>query len=316
VTTNEFERLERDLEAAFAVETPELAFEVPISERPATHRRFAWRTGAVTGIAAAAILGAVLVAPSFGGDGPKVASAEELIQRSIAATAALGESPENYHMVTVARSSGAENATETWSGGQNRYRTESRSTVDGAGTLVEGTAMVGGEMWVYQSNGDELRVAHGPALFDVRPRPLTFTLDQHMASWTADGCFDAQVTGRELVAGREAHVISVTATPEDCPYQPKPLKRATIWVAVDDNVALKTAYEGDGEDYSSSFEVTRFETFDSLPDSVFAYVAPAGTEVLEFEDETGLKQALSTPLLVPRGSAVTLGDGVVLPGEE
>ena len=308
MTTNEFERLERDMEAAFAVDVPELAFDVPQSERPATHRRFAWRAGAVAGIAAAAILGAVLVAPNFGGDGPKVASAEELIQRSIAASDALAVSPTNYHMISVARSLGFETTTETWFGGADRFRVGSVTRQDGGEATVDGTAMVNGEMWLWQGSETNPVVAHGPATISVQPAPRPITVAQHLSGWNDNGCYKAEVTGNERLIGREAHVISVTATPESCPFEPKPLQLATIYVDVETELPLKMVYESSQPEGGSSFEVTRYETFSQIEDSALAYTPPAGTDILEFNDAAQLKQLLSNIIvyMVPQGSRVIL----------
>jgi hypothetical protein len=49
-----------------------------------------------------------------------------------------------------------------------------------------------------------------------------------------------------------------------------------------------------------------FEQFDSLDDSTFGFEPPEDAEVREFETLEGLKEALATPLIVPRGSRVII----------
>ena len=161
-TTNEFDSLERDLEAAFGLPVPSLEFRPAATAAPERNlRSHTIRFAAITAVAAAAVLGAVLLVPGFGSNGPQTASAQELIERSIAATDALAENPSNYHMVTVARSSGAETTTESWVGGTNRYRVEDRTTVNGI-TMVNGSVLANDEIWIYQGAENALVVAHGP----------------------------------------------------------------------------------------------------------------------------------------------------------
>jgi outer membrane lipoprotein-sorting protein len=306
VKTNETERLERELEASFAVPVPPLEFDPGAASTLSApvHRARAWKFGAV-GAVAAAVLAAVVVFPGIGASGPKSANAAELIERSIAATDALAANPSNYHMIAVIRSSETETTVESWVGGQNRYRVESRSRVNGV-TYLDGTAMSAEEMWIYHGPEDAPVIAHGPRLISVLPAPGSVSLAQHLEGWNADGCFKAQLAGTERVAGREAHVISVTPTPETCLHPGKPLKNATIWVDVKTDIALKMVYEGDTGELVSSFEVTLFETFESLPDSAFSYAPHEDAEVIEFTSAADLKQALAPAYIAPRGSHVII----------
>jgi hypothetical protein len=121
---------------------------------------------------------------------------------------------------------------------------------------------------------------------------------------TETRCFSAEVTGREHVNGREAHVVTVLPSPETCPHDPKPLKKATLWIATENDAALKMEYEGDRSGDNSSFELTLFESFEWLPDSTFRFAPPAGSEVIEFTTHAELKSAFIP--IVPRGSTVTL----------
>jgi outer membrane lipoprotein-sorting protein len=306
VKTNETGRLERDLEASFAVPVPPLEFDPGAANTLPTpvRRARAWQLGAVSAVAAA-VLAAAVVVPGIGASGPKRANAAELIERSIAATDALAANPSNYHMIAVTRSSEAETTVESWVGGQNRYRVESRSRVNGV-TYLEGTAMSAEEMWIYHGPEDAPVIVHGPRLISVLPAPGSVSLTQHLDGWNADGCFRAQLAGTERVAGREAHVISVTLTPETCLSPGKPLTNATIWVDVKTDIALKMVYEGNTGELFSSFEVTLFDTFESLPDSVFSYAPHEAAEVMEFTSAEDLKEALAPAYIVPRGSHVII----------
>jgi hypothetical protein len=135
--------------------------------------------------------------------------------------------------------------------------------------------------------------------------PPAISLDQLLAAWTDTGCFDADVTGRESIAGREAHVVTVTPAKE-CPTTRKPLKRATLWIDVENHFPLKSTYEGETSAETSSLEVAVFETFGSLPDSTFEYFPPADGTIIEVSTPGELKQALAGPVVVPRGSHVIL----------
>ena len=317
-TTNDYEGIERDLEAAFAVPVPTLRFEPPATFfTPAPrHRPPGWTLAVAGFVATAAILGAVLVGLDFGG-GTKTASAAALIQRSIAASEALATSPTNYHMISVGRGAGGETTSETWVGGTDRYRVESVTRLDTGEARVDGTAMSNGEMWLWQGPVSAPVVAHGPATVSVQAAPRPISIAQHLEGWNGNKCFKAEVTGTEQVAGRQAHVITVVATPKSCPFEPKPLRLATILIDVETDLPLKMVYSSDQPGEGSSFEVTRFETFPSLDDSAFTYTPPAGTKVLEFKDAAELKQLLSNVVVytVPMGSRVIL-DALPQPGSE
>jgi len=304
VKSNETDQLEQDLVTSFAVPVPPLEFDPGAAStlRTPVHRARAWKFGAV-GALAAAVLVAVVVFPGIGASGPKTASAAELIERSIAATDALAANPLNYHMIAVSRTSESEITTETWVGGPNRYRVESRSRLNGV-SYLDGTVMSAEEMWIYQGPEEALVIAHGPRLIFVFPAANSVSLAQHLAGWKADGCFKAELDGTERVAGREVHVISVTSTPETCLFAGKTLKHATIWIDVETDLALKMVYEGDTVE--PSFEVTRFESFESLPDSTFSYSPPEGAEVIEFTSAADLEEALAPVYIVPRGSRVII----------
>lgn len=319
MTTNDprTEALEHDLEDVFAVPVPPTEFRIPKAAAfPSVPSRRRRKFAGVAAIAAA-VLGAVLIVPAFGTSGPKVASAQELIERSMAAADALATNPANYHMVSVSHSSGWEMSTESWLGGPNRYRVESVTRFDTGDTTVDGTAMVNGEMWLWQGAAAAPVVAHGPAAFSVQPPPRSISVAQHLEGWNDNNCFKAEVTGTESIAGRKAHVISVVATPENCLVEPKPLRLATILIDIETELPLKMVYTSDKPAGGSSFEVTKFETFTSLKDSAFIYSAPAGTKVLEFNDAAELKRLLSNVIVytVPMGSVVKL-DALPQPGSQ
>ena len=237
--------------------------------------------------------------------------AKELVDRSAAATSAMSLASTNYYMVTVYRSAGFESVMESWYGGPERNRSESRSTSADGSTSFEGTAILGDELWMYNDQSGELRAAHGPRLFEVE-LAQTPSLADHIQRWTDDNCFTAKITGKERLNGREAHVLTILPAPATCPYQAKSLKKATLWIDTENDMSLKMLTEGGGAQDNSSFELRLFETFESLPDSAFAYVPPAGVEVIEFTTRAELKAAFIP--IVPRGSKVTItGGGEVVP---
>lgn len=305
MSTNDLhlEALERDLELAFASPVPELRFEDALASRPLPHRahRRAWSFAGV-GTIAAGLVAAVAFLPGYLG-GAEPVSAQELVNRSAAAASVTRQATSNYHMVTVSRLAGFERTTESWYGGPERNRSESRSSSADGDTSLEGTAILGDELWMYNDEGGALRVAHGPRLFDLEI-PRTPTLADHIETWTDDKCFTAEITGKERLNGREAHVLTIIPAPETCPYQPKALKKVMLWIDTENDMSLKMLYEGEGAQENSSFELLLFETFQSLPDSAFEYIPPVGTEVVEFTTYSELKNAFIP--IVPRGSTVTL----------
>ena len=96
MTKTNHDRLEQDLQSAFAVPVPELKFEVPVTPVPARRSLVrSWKFGAGAAIAAAAALVAVLIVP-WPGAGPQTANADELIARSLAAGRGVGGRPAAY----------------------------------------------------------------------------------------------------------------------------------------------------------------------------------------------------------------------------
>jgi hypothetical protein len=164
--------------------------------------------------------------------------------------------------------------------------------------------MLGEEFWLWQGSPSQLRAAHGPTSLHIIGIPGIPSLADHIHAWTQDNCFSADLEGTSVVAGRRAQRVVVRSTPATCPYQPKPLTQATLWLDVETSMALKVVSEGVDVEHSSSYEVTTFETFDALPDSTFVFSPPPGTTIIPIETPEQFKQAFIP--IVPRGSTVVI----------
>lgn len=306
-STNEFEGLEQDLVASMALPVPAMTFEAPGPAKGRSLRRHGRTLGFGLAIAAATLLGAFLVLPNVGGGGTETANAKELLQRSV--TASVGANAVNVtHLVTVTRTEDAEMTTESWVGGPNRYRVESRTQTTDGREFVEGSSMFDDEMWVYVGQANVLTVAHGPSIYRVEPPTNDLPVEERLASWTGTGCFDAKVTGTEFVAGRSAHMIEVTPKRATCPSPAKQAQKSTIWIDEETNLPLKMVTEGPS---GSTFETLSLDVDSAVPNSIFAYVPPADATVIEFKTEEELKAALAPDsghgvAIVPRGSRVII----------
>ena len=307
MTTNDraLDALERDLELAYAATVPDLTFDAALARpaiKPPIAHRMTWRLAGAGALAAGLVAALAFLPDVFGG--PEAVNAQELVNRSARATAALS-STGSYHMVYVTRGQGVETITETWQGGDNRYRTMATSTFADGSTTVDGSAVLGDQAWFVTGPAGSPTVAHGPRLMSVRP-PETVSMDQLLQSWTENNCYAAELAPSERVIGRPAQVVVVTPTPATCSQPPKGFERVTLWIDAETMITLQMRMEALNPELESYFGVTLFESFEQLPDSAFAFEPPAGANVVSYSDATELKTALGGVLIVPRGSSVTL----------
>lgn len=303
--TTEFESLERELEAAFAVDVPEMHFQPSSAARPAlAGPRRRWFVGGAA--AAVAVLGAIILLPGLHGGGATAVNAEELVNKSSSATASLASSAKSYHLKAIIQGKSPDAmTTETWSFGEagNRYE----STFSQKGDVEsQGQVATPNDYWIWASVGGQLKVAHVSAqtarVNDFAA--LADSLDGVLQGLVVKNCQEAVIDGSAQVAGRDATVVHVRPTPETCKAEagrPETEKlsqvvfemgSSTLWIDKETNVQLRVEnYAPDGT-LTTRYEVQLFETGSKADASVLHYSPPAGTQVIEAADYSEAKHAI------------------------
>jgi hypothetical protein len=301
------ERLERDLEAAFAVPVPPLAAPrldraAPGHDRRSSSHPRRLRVGLAIGGVAVALAASTVALPLVGGAGTSSVNAQELVDRSSKASASLAAAGSAYHLVTQAHVRGVQSRTETWFGSRGA-RTESTQIIGGSGEtwgLVDNDA--GG--WLYRVRGGETLAVRVTDSQSEAPIVVPESLAGTLAAYTAPGCQSAKVTGETTILGRAAWVVAVTRTPETCSKAaaPRPGDRQVIagrtdlgdvTLAIDKatEVTLNLRMLDDTGAVSYEYEVVAFETGEAAAASGLPYVPPAGATVVDAPDFGSAKLA-------------------------
>ncbi|MGE3074500.1 MAG: hypothetical protein AB7N24_00105 [Dehalococcoidia bacterium] len=304
---SEFEQIEEDLAAAFAVAVPAMRFEAPMA--PANMRRPGRRWVYAAGAAVAAgIVAAVAFLPGYLG-GPTTVNAEELLSRSAAASSQLQSSGTPYHLrAKFAGNGGADFIAETWSFGTEGNRSEARSL---DGELLYGQVATTNDYWIYATVDGSFRVAHVAGATD-RLKDFVAgadSLDAIVQNLAMDQCQAAAVTGSATIAGRDAYVVEVSPTPESCAKTSASgawgdgaiAKEAdapkfggyTVWIDKETNVQLQFELRDENGNLTKQYSAESFETGRAAVDArVLAYSAPAGATVIETPDYSAAKSAI------------------------
>ncbi|MEO8541709.1 MAG: hypothetical protein ABI577_18355 [bacterium] len=303
-STNEFESIERDLEAAFAAAVPAMHFDPPTRSRAPEHRRHSHRWQfAGAGVLAAGFVAAIAFLPGYLG-GAKTVNAEELLSRSANASASLKSSTMPYHLRASFQGKGVDAfVTDTWSFGTQGNRSETRSA---DGTLVNGQVATPEDYWMFATVKGQFRVAHVAGATD---RLQDFAADSDSLQGLVDGlvipgCQEAVLDGSAKVAGRDAHVVEVRPTPTTCksiPGRPETEKVAasiaqfgsyTVWIDKETNIQLKVESRDPSGAVTERFTAEAFETGGTVSDSVLNFTPPAGTTVIEVPGYSEAKHAV------------------------
>jgi len=301
VTTNEFERLERDLEEALAAPVPGLRFS---ASRAAAKNRNPrrWMIGAAAG--AVALVAAVIVLPNLSSGGATQVSAEELISRSNSAAEALRSGGVAYHLRGITEAKGGTTVLETWSLGEGGSRSENVYQANGA-TEVFGFAMNSDGYWIYRTASGVTRVAHVADQKDDRLRIAEpGDLDSAIRKYTIPNCMSATLAGEATVAGRSGYVVDIKPTPETCtadPARPDSVKLAAVAkelgstrLVIDKQTSVQLeveTFDGDGQ-LNSKFMVNLFETGTAVDAMATNYRPPAGAIVSEVDNYGDAKSVL------------------------
>lgn len=302
--TNEFESLERELEAVFAAPVPALNFAPSL--RPSTARfgrRRSWQAAGI-GAVAAALLSVVAFLPGYFG-GATTVSAEELLSRSADASAKLKTSSSPYHIRESFEGKGNQPfVTETWSFGAAGNRSETRSP-DGA--LLYGQTVTPADTWLYATVEGQLRVVHIGGGEEARLRDFdagSTSLEELLGGMVIQGCQEAVSRGSARIAGRDAYVIEVVPTPATCTADPKrpelqklagaaeDLGSFTVWIDKATTLQLKVEARDPAGVVTRSFQALSFESGASVDASVLSFVPPAGAVLLEAANYSDAKSSL------------------------
>ena len=299
-------QIESDLRALYAAHVPNMTFDAGRSVEAGSHwsrlLRGRWRP-AVAGAGVTAAVAVALIATALRGGETQSVSAEEVFERASASAqngAAADDTP-SYHMVSTAGKLGtdAEFTTETWYGGEGRYRSENISP-DG---FLFGQVVNGDDVWMYQSFDGMTRAAHGPATalgkgFAGESLAGQQSLPDVLAQYSGS-CQSATQTAEDTFVGRSVYVIVLTTDLAQCESDQEGIKARVLegsslnlWVDKETFLTLQTEHrEPDGR-VSFRQAATEFTVSPNTPDSVFTYEPPDGTTVVEVADLGEAKQAI------------------------
>lgn len=306
--TNEFDALEQDLQAVFAVSVPTRRFTPPA---PRTARRLFWRHGrwqlAAFGVAAAGLVGLVALSPGYLG-GAQTVSAQELLTKSAETSAKLKTAALPYHIRESFE--GKDNqllVTETWSFGAAGNRSETRGQ---DGTLLYGQIATPTDAWLYATVDGQLRIVHIAGGEEARLRDFeagTTSLEELIGGMVVPGCQEAISKGSASVAGRDAYVIEVVPTPNTCTAEasnPDARKLAAaggdagtfvVWIDKETTIQLKVEAHDSSGAVAKRYTALSLETGASIDRSALAFAVPSGASVVEAADYSEAKSALYGP---------------------
>jgi outer membrane lipoprotein carrier protein len=204
--------------------------------------------------------------PSGGAAGEQALTAVEILRRASAA----------YERVTSLRAEFVQELenpllrTRTVSRGTLAQRRPDRFLMrfsDPAGDVVVGD---GSHFWLYYPSVDERQVirapvgAAGPGGVDLQAQ---FIGDPERR-------FNATLEGRETVAGRPAHVLTLI------PREPLGYRRLKVWIDAADHLSRRFEIT-DEQGSVRQIELNRLEINPRLDDALFRFTPPAGARVID-----------------------------------
>lgn len=300
--------LSSDLGAAYDVPVPSnLTWEAamaaqPLLKAPLVRTRGAQgrKLGFGVAVAAATVAAVAVVLPMGGGGGTPTVSAQEIIDRSIAAASGQGAALGSYHMVIEYDYGDGtpKMVSETWRDGESRWRTESRS-IGTNGPALFGAASDGTWWWLYGTENSVTRASRGDA--SMLQGSISMVLDFGTQSFDAvvgnllmAGCQEATLDGVGTALGRSVHVVRIEPTGAPCEGG-KLLNESTVaWIDTETFMLLRVERTNHDSGQVGITNVTLFETSTPEP-STFVYQAPEGVAVIAAADYSGMKNAISGP---------------------
>lgn len=248
-------------------------------------RRWLWGAG----IAAALVVGAVLVALSWGNGSPSV-SAEEVLERAMAASV----SPESVGIRTLVVEQewtiyylGAERRGEVFAeiDVQSWYATPDRQRIEleihGAKIgeeVVSGSQVTvwdGDEVWRYMSGDTDQVVVYGQDPDgDIRVQGGGGMVPM-ISGMLGQGCRTPLLVGEAEVVGRSAYVLELSRS--SCGrLLPGNDGKSTVWVERDTGFVLRLENHAVDGTLSLAMEMTSIEINGAIADERFEFETPAG----------------------------------------
>lgn len=274
-------------------------------------RRRRWRWWIAVPAAAAAILAAVVAGVLLLDRGAETANAAEIL-RSAAAAAA---SPADAGIATIILETVQEEdvlpdyqptvggvrqrtVARYWYGGPDRGRYETETSVldeDGevASTYGWTTVRADGTVWQYRAATNLVQINIDDGSFRMLSAVLAgdadvpgqTSIDEIVDGLAVNGrgCFEADVTGTEEIAGRAVYVLQLDQVGCFSNSIPGELQGRQVWY-IDRETSLvlgRERYTADGALYSR-MTATRVEYNTAVDPQVFTFQAPEGATVLDF----------------------------------
>lgn len=272
------------------------------SNRPASaagvgvRRPGARKLGFGLAFAASAVAAVAITLPMGGGGGTQAVSAQEIIDRSIAAVSGQSAALDSFHMVVEYDYGNGSPArtSETWRDGESRWRTESRTTGSN-GPSVFGSASNGTHAWLYMTEGDVTRASRGDAsVFEGRTgmAPAGENLEGVVTTLMMPGCQEATLDGMGSALGRAVHVVRIEPTGVPCEGGKLLNESAVAWIDAETFMLLRVERTNHESGQVVTTNVTLFETGVPEP-SAFVYEAPEGVQVVDASDYDAMKVAIS-----------------------
>lgn len=282
-------------------------------------RFFALPRWSFVGLAAALLV--ALSALAFFATRPPSVSAQELLDRARSAASDLNSvGVKSFEMVQTSyalivddpqtpptRASHGE--TKTWYAGPTHWRIETKTEIPAQQSFESLTVSDGTSQWDYNPTDNTVNVQHA----DIHNFPSPSVLSLDFLQQDMSNCYDPKVVGEETVAGRAAYQVYLG--PAKCRsasiwYLNGP---HTIWLDKQTFFVLKSEIRAEqGDQISSSLEVTHIAYNRDLSNDLFTFTPPAGARVNDMRPQpapdaqafkaqlAALAQRIDFPLFAPQ----------------
>ncbi len=307
--------LSSDLDAAYAVPVPsnlnwDAALAAPQRSAATAPVRVDRRHGRTLGfgvaVAAAVVAAVAITLPIGGGGGTQTVSAQEIIDRSIAAASGQGAGL-SYHIVEEwTYPDGEWRRAETWRDGTGKQRHIFRGGPQEFGIIDNGTTL-----WQYAAWQSGVTTASSrpsptdpddPGMLVEPQRPGS--LADAAADLSISGCFAPTLSGESTISGRIAYVVKIESTGLPCDDDWLATEQArtemkifdrirTVWIDEESYYVLRTEDLDRTTGETTIMEVKVFELNVEHDPGTFEYVAPVGVTVVEVSDNSSMKDATS-----------------------
>lgn len=208
-----------------------------------------------------------------------------------------------------------------WYGGADRWRLETERTEPPFEADTQTIVSSGSEMWEFQASAnayrrsEAFRMPEGKILLPflgVRLGPANAdSIDEFVAQLAEQmPGSEVAITGEELILGREIKIVSVTVRGTRMSESGERSGTSTIRFSVDpaSMFILRMDVAGDSTSQSVSAVLTSLAINTSIPDEIFAFVAPTGAQEVATPPSGGIVTSGSLG-----GPGITVPDGFLRP---